>query len=131
MDMSLLKHGMVSWVELLTSDVAAAKQFYQKLFGWTFTDSHVPGYQMISVGERAIGGIMKTPPEAAGMPPAWSQYVTVDNIDEIASQVQAMGGKLLMPPMDIPQVGRFSVFQDPQGATIAAIQYRSDLAQMK
>jgi len=53
----------------------------------------------------------------------WSAYVTVDNIDETAKLAEALGGKIIMPPTDIPEVGRFAIFCDPQGALISAISY--------
>ena len=55
------------------------------------------------------------------LPPAWGVYVTVD---ATARQVETLGGKLLRPPEDIPDIGRFCVLQDPQGATLCAIIYR-------
>jgi predicted enzyme related to lactoylglutathione lyase len=56
-----------------------------------------------------------------GVPPHWSMYVTVANCDERASRAGQLGGKLYMPPTDIPNVGRFSVIADPQGATFNII----------
>jgi hypothetical protein len=66
---------------------------------------------------------MAMPPEIEGMPPMWSIYVTVDNVDSTAKQVEELGGKILRPPSDIPNVGRFCVLSDPQGAVINAITY--------
>jgi hypothetical protein len=57
------------------------------------------------------------------MPPVWSIYITVDDVDATAQKTQELGGRVLMPPMDIPKVGRFCVIQDPQGAVICPIQY--------
>jgi predicted enzyme related to lactoylglutathione lyase len=53
----------------------------------------------------------------------WGAYVTVDNVDTTAKAAVQLGGKLLMPPTDIPDVGRFCVIRDPQGAVISAITY--------
>ena len=66
---------------------------------------------------------MPTPPSAQGMPPAWLSYVTVDNADSTAKQAEKLGGKIVVPPRDIPEVGRIAVIQDPQGAAIAIITY--------
>jgi len=66
---------------------------------------------------------MPKPTGATGMPPAWISYVTVDSVDTTAQQAEKLGGKILMPPRDIPEVGRFAVIQDPQGASIAIITY--------
>ena len=57
-----------------------------------------------------------------GVPPHWSMYVTVADCDERAARATQLGGKLYMPPTDIPNVGRFSVIADPQGATFNIIQ---------
>jgi hypothetical protein len=59
-----------------------------------------------------------------GMPPVWGTYVTVDDVDQTAKTAEKLGGKILMPPTDIPTVGRFCVIQDPQGAVISAITYK-------
>lgn len=124
MDDVRLQHGAFCWNELMTTDVASAKQFYGALFGWTTEDDSNTGvdYTLIKVGGEQAGGIMALPPDCAGMPPCWGVYVTVNDVDATAGQVEALGGKLLRPPMDIPEVGRFCVLQDPQGAALCAIQ---------
>ena len=124
---NFMTHGTLSWNELMTTDVAAARHFYGALFGWETED--YPGeemnYVLVKVGGEAVGGMMALPPECAGMPPAWGVYVTVADVDATARQVEALGGTLLRPPEDIPGVGRFCVLQDPQGATLCAITYRT------
>lgn len=122
------KHGAFSWCELITTDVKAAKAFYTKLFGWGLEDMNMGDmtYTVVSAGEKPIGGIMNTSPEAQGMPPAWGSYVTVDDVDATAKMAEDLGGKVLMKPQDIPEVGRFCVIQDPQGAIISAITYKGD-----
>ena len=125
MNENSMKHGALSWNEWMTTDVAAARPFYGALLGWETEDYPVEGmnYVMVKVGGEAVGGMMALPPECAGMPPAWGVYVTVDDVDATARQVETLGGKLLRPPEDIPDVGRFCVLQDPQGATLCAMQY--------
>jgi uncharacterized protein len=85
----------------------------------------MPGmtYTVIKVGDQGIGGIMPTPKEAKGAPPMWCAYVTVDDVDKTAQTAVTLGGKLHVPPTDIPTVGRFCVIQGPQGAVINAITY--------
>jgi predicted enzyme related to lactoylglutathione lyase len=118
-------HGAFSWFELMTTDIPAARDFYTKLFGWTTEEMPMEGgsYTVIKVAGKGEGGIMNMPPNAQGMPPMWGIYVTVDDVDATAKKAQEIGGKIIMPPRDIPDVGRFCVIQDPQGATIAAISY--------
>jgi uncharacterized protein len=125
MDNKYKLHGAFSWCELLTTDVPEAKRFYSKLFGWTLEPAPMPGmeYTLVKYGGEQMGGIMSMPPGCEGMPPSWGVYVTVADVDATAKLAVEMGGKVLVPPQDIPQVGRFCVLQDPQGATIKAITY--------
>ena len=119
------QHGAFSWCELLTTDPASAAKFYAKLFGWKTEDMSLKGmdYIVVNAGGEDIGGIMKIPPQAQGAPPHWGPYVTVDDVDATARRAGELGGKVLVPPQDIPGVGRFCVVQDPQGAVISAITY--------
>jgi predicted enzyme related to lactoylglutathione lyase len=104
--------GAVCWNELLTSDPAGAKRWYGEVFGWKGQDMPMPGftYTLWKDGETDRGGAMKMPAEAGG-PPHWLAYA--------AAKVTSLGGKLCVPPTDIPNIGRFAVFSDPQGAYIA------------
>jgi predicted enzyme related to lactoylglutathione lyase len=118
--------GAFSWNELVTSDPAAATSFYGQLFGWSVKDMgpDMGHYRVVSVGETAVGGIMGVPPDAPpAMPPHWGSYVTVDNVDQTLARCATLGGKTVMPPMDVPGVGRMAVLQDPQGAVIHVITY--------
>jgi predicted enzyme related to lactoylglutathione lyase len=126
-----LKHGAFGWTELMTTDEEGAKRFYGKLFGWETEQTLLEGiesmegmkYSVIKVDGDPVGGITGMPPECKGMPPTWGIYLTVDDVDATAAQVEELGGKLLRPPADIPNVGRFCVIQDPQGAALCAITY--------
>ncbi|VAW81098.1 hypothetical protein MNBD_GAMMA15-558 [hydrothermal vent metagenome] len=119
------QHGAFSWNELMTTDVNAAKTFYGELFGWVLEDMKTcdMGYTMARAGDKEVAGIMAMPPEAGGMPPTWGAYVTVDDVDASAKQAEALGGKVMLAPRDIPDVGRFCVISDPQGAVLALITY--------
>jgi predicted enzyme related to lactoylglutathione lyase len=121
-------HGDFSWCELMTNDVNAAKDFYSKVLGWTMDDMPMGGgepYTVIKVGGRSVGGIMKMPKEVpAGVPPHWQSYVTVDDVDAVAKKAEELGATAIVPPTDIPNVGRFYVFKDPNGAVLALIQYK-------
>ena len=109
------------WYELMTSDAAAAAGFYSKVVGWTAEDSGMPGmaYTLMKVGDAQVAGVMGTPPElqAIGAPSTWSGYVAVDDVDATEARVLQLGGKVLRPAGDIPEVGRFAVVADPQGAS--------------
>lgn len=127
MDEQFRQHGAFSWCELMTTDVEAAKGFYTGLFGWETEEMSMPDmtYTVIKAGNKGIGGIMCMPKDAPpGMPPMWGAYVTVDDVDATALTAEQLGGKLVVPPRDIPDVGRFCVIRDPQGAVVSAITYK-------
>ena len=119
------QHGAFSWFELVTTDVDDAKKFYTQLFGWETEDMPMENmsYTITKIGDEGVGGIMPLPPEAEGAPPHWGVYITVDDVDATAKKAEELGGKIHVPPTDIPNVGRFCVIQDPQGAVISAITY--------
>jgi len=119
------QHGAFSWHELMTPDPEAAKEFYGKLFGWQMQDMPMEGmtYTVVKSGDEDVAGMMAIPPEAQGTPPHWGTYVTVEDVDSTVKQAQELGGKTIFPPKDIPEVGRFALIQDPQGAMIAVITY--------
>jgi len=117
--------GAFSWFELTTSDVRASELFYNKLFGWTTEPwGGNTGYTLIKVGGREVGG-MVTPLAHSEKLRGWGICVTVADVNATARKVTELGGKVLVPPTDIPKVGRFCTIQDPQGAVITAITYRS------
>ncbi|MFQ5579878.1 MAG: VOC family protein [Nitrospiria bacterium] len=119
------KKGSFSWNELMTTDVDQAKAFYAGLFGWTTEDwpMNEMNYAVIKNGDEDIGGIMPIPEEAKGAPPNWGAYITVEDVDSSAAKAKALGASIIVPPTDIPKVGRFCLFQDPQGATLSMITY--------
>jgi len=120
------EHGAVNWNELSTRNVDACGSFYTKLFGWqteTTKGVFVPTYTIFkdSAGPRA--GMMpmsKQTPD--NVPSHWAVYFAVKDCDATAKKVTSLGGKAVMPPTDIPNVGRFSMFLDPQGAFFAVLQ---------
>jgi len=119
------RQGAFSWSELMTTDVEGAIKFYSNLFGWKTEDTPMGDmkYTIVKVGEEGLGGVMSIPPQAQGTPPNWGVYVTVDDVDATAKKAEKLGGKIIVPATDIPNVGRFCVLQDPQGAVISAIEY--------
>jgi uncharacterized protein len=113
--------GAFCWNELVTPDVAKAKAFYGEVFGWSYKDVPMPGsgnYTLVQSEGKEIGGMFPKPPGQPG-PAAWVGYVSVKDVDASAAQVKKLGGNLWVEPMDIPNIGRFSVCADPAGATFA------------
>jgi predicted enzyme related to lactoylglutathione lyase len=116
------------WSELCTHDTAKATEFYTKLFGWTTktgTDTPQP-YTEISNQGQPMGGMMQIMKEWGNVPPSWTPYFMVTDCDGSVAKIGQLGGSTKMPPTDIPNVGRFAVVSDPQGAVFQIIQ----LAQM-
>jgi len=116
-------NGAFCWNELGTTDLEAAKKFYTALLGWKLKDSGSAGmiYNEIVVNGREMGGMYQKGAEHGGGPSQWTAYVSVDDVDAKAKRVEELGGKICVPPMDIPNVGRFCVISDPTGATISLI----------
>ena len=116
-------HGSFIWYELLTSDVDAAKRFYDAVVGWNIesSSSFPNGYRMIGRSDgKFAGGAMAISDEMRehGARPVWLGYVGVDDVDGAVGNVEATGSKTTMPPFDIPNVGRVAMVSDPQGAPI-------------
>jgi predicted enzyme related to lactoylglutathione lyase len=109
------------WNECMTTDAEKALAFYERAFGFTHETMNVGQgpYYVLKKDGVARGGVMKSPDPAA--PPGWLPYVCVADCDATARRAQALGGRVLVQPTDIPEVGRFTVIADPQGATIGAI----------
>ena len=103
--------------ELLVSDVEKTKAFYGKVFDWEFkTDESMPNYTAISTGAEPGGGLMKKPDEAPCF--ALSEYFLVDSIEEALGRVEGAGGKIGVPKMEIPNVGWWALFFDPDGIPV-------------
>ena len=118
--------GAFSWCELMTADPDAARTFYSKLFGWEMQQMPMQGmiYTVLKAGGEDVGGLMGMPPQAPeGTPSQWGVYVTVEDLDASVKLAEELGATITMPPMDIPDVGRFCQIQDPQGASISMISY--------
>jgi predicted enzyme related to lactoylglutathione lyase len=120
-------HGALSWTELYTTDLAAAKEFYGTVFGWHTRDMELPGggmtYSLITPAgvteERMHGGMMQLPPEQltlTGGRPYWHPVFAVADCDETVASVTANSGTIQMGPQDAEGVGRIAVCQDPSGA---------------
>lgn len=111
-------------VELATTDVPKAKEFYGKLFDWKLNDdSGVEGYTLIGVGENAYGvggGMMHVP--HPGMPTNWLAYVAVGDLNAATDRAKSLGATILADITEIPGVGRFSVIQDPTGGVLGLFQ---------
>lgn len=116
-------HGKFIWYELMTTDPEAAGAFYEAVIGWTKRDSGMApegSYYLFEMpgSQPLAGGMQRLLPELAaeGVPPNWTGFVAVDDVDAAAEKCASLGGTIRRPPQDIPDVGRFAVLADPQGA---------------
>ena len=116
--------GTFGWDELWTTDRKKAVEFYTGLFGWGAKEGSMGEmgvYTEWQNGGQSIGGMMEIAPEMGPVPPNWLPYFMVEDCNATTDKAAASGGKVSVPPTDIPNVGRFSVIQDPQGAMFAII----------
>jgi predicted enzyme related to lactoylglutathione lyase len=113
--------GRFVWHELMTTDLQAAAAFYTKVLPWKTQPSGMPDYTLWTSGKTMTGGLMAQPESArqAGAPPSWLVYIGTPDVDATAAAAERLGGKVLKAPADIPNVGRFAVLADPQGAAFA------------
>ena len=114
-------HGVPSWVDIGTPDLAAGLRFYQDLFGWEAQDmgEEAGRYNIVLKNGRQVAAI--SPAQDPG-PPRWTTYINVDDVDDIAKRVESAGGTVVVPPMDVMSAGRMAIFADTTGAVIAAWQ---------
>jgi predicted enzyme related to lactoylglutathione lyase len=117
--------GTLGWNELVTKDVAQAKSFYSQLFGWESETQDMGNgmeYTTIMNKGRGNGGMIQMTEEWGDAPSHWMVYFSVANCDASIEKAKTLGASVHVPPQDIPEVGRFSMIQDPQGASLTLIQ---------
>ena len=116
--------GKFVWHALMTTDVASSRRFYTELFGWNVEEvdmGPMGKYTLLKTEGKTVGGLM--PMDAKhGAPTHWMSYVSVDNCDAAVKRATSNGGKVVVPAMDIPNVGRFAIIADPQGGHISPFQ---------
>jgi predicted enzyme related to lactoylglutathione lyase len=119
--------GAPCWIDLMTSDIAKARQFYGELFGWEYQtgdEEKYGGYTTARKNGKTVAGLMQKDAEQAGMPDVWSTYLRSDDAEATAAAVTANGGQVYMPPMDVPEQGHMAIFGDASGAAVGVWQPR-------
>lgn len=111
--------GSFMWNELSSKDLDASKKFLGDVVGWTFEemDMGTGTYTIAKSGGEQVAGMMST--QDPNQPSSWVSYVHVADVDAAAAKVEAAGGNIMVPMMDVPNVGRFCWVQDPTGAVFA------------
>lgn len=119
------RHGVFSFNELITTDLDSAMKFYSEVLGWSFHETKtIYGNRYVTAlkdGSVVAGMMLKEGNVDDEVEPCWDPYITVDDVEQSAKIVEKMGGKILLPPTDIPGTGRFVVIMDPQGVAMNLI----------
>jgi uncharacterized protein len=119
--------GRFSWYELITADAEAAKTFYSNVMGWGVLDASIPDrtYTLFSAGTVLVGGLVDLPEDVrrTGREAAWIGYIGVDDVDATANRIEHLGGAIHVPPREVVNVSRFSIFADPQTARLGLLKW--------
>lgn len=118
--------GGPCWAEIGTADPPAAKRFYAELFGWrpeTDPREEAGGYTVMMLDDRPAVGLTQL--FAPDQPTAWTVSFATDDADAAAGRVTSAGGRVMLEPMEVLDLGRFSVVADPSGAVFALWQARA------
>lgn len=113
------------WSELMATDTAAATNFYGGLLGWEPHTSDTEGmrdYTSFMAAGAPTAGLMAIPSEMDPIPPNWLAYFQAADCARTEAQAVGLGASALVPTTDIPDIGRFAVIQDPQGAVFGLFQ---------
>lgn len=115
-----LKHFSIN-----ADDIARARRFYEKIFGWTFQPWGPPDFYMVAMGETEIRGSLQRRRELApGLKlNGFECTFAVDDVEKVASAVRANGGRILMQRTILPGIGELIFFQDPEGNVAGAMRY--------
>ena len=118
--------GTFSWVDLATTDAAAAKSFYTGLFGWDLDETDA-AYTICRLDGDAVCGLHEPSEDirATGVPPGWTSYVTVADAAAAATRARELGGDVVDGASEFLDLGRVAVLKDPQGAVFAVWQPRA------
>jgi len=110
--------GQFVWYEWMGADLERAAEFYAHVAGWKVGDPGMASfpYKVASVDGYGVAGMLNTPAEAKGMPPCWTGYIAVENVDAAVAKLKTAGGQAMRAPWDIPNIGRVAVVADAQGA---------------
>jgi predicted enzyme related to lactoylglutathione lyase len=111
--------GTFCWNELASTDPARAAAFYGEVFGWSWDEMDMGPMGVYRIAKRngkQVGGLMQTQVPSHSY---WLNYLAVTDVDAKTNEAQSLGAKVINPPIDIPNIGRFSILQDPTGVFFA------------
>ena len=112
--------------EIASPNLDRATEFYRELFDWDVGEERMDGYRLVQTAEGSIGGGLLRTPE--GVFPYVSVYVGVTDLRKTLRMAEELGGKVIVEPMPVPGVGKFAMFEDPDGVMMGVFEERSDSA---
>lgn len=117
--------GTMAWHELMTTDVAKSKPFFEAVFGWTGTLQPFGNleYTVFYMDGVAVAGMTPMAADFHNLPSLWMVYFKVTDCREASARVEQLGGKILKNPGEIPGLGLFSVAEDSQGTLFGLISF--------
>ena len=123
--------GTPNWIEVMSPDQQATRDFYTSLFGWEIEESPIDDqgsvYMIGKLQGDQIGGISGHMPELADHPAFWNVYLAADDVDASAARVVEAGGKIEAGPFDVMEHGRMVAIQDPTGARVSLWQAKAHI----
>ena len=116
-------HGQFAWIDLVARDMAEARDFYKRYFGWDSVDVDTQGgppYAYFQLEGKSVAGIGQMGQEMLNrrLPAMWNSYINVDDIDTVCAKVTELGGKILVPVRKVSDAGSLAFIQDPTGAQV-------------
>lgn len=96
--------------EIGTRDIESARKFYTTVFDWKIETDPNSDYTMIETGEEPKGGLLKPPPE---IPLGITSYIQVENVEQTLEKIKDAGGAVIKPKEEIPNMGWYALFMDP------------------
>lgn len=119
------KENPFIWHELVTSDQKKSGEFFCELLGWKTTELDAGEFGIYTIfkqGNNEIAGMMNPTLDTPGKGSYWHSYIAVDNVDVCANKAPTLGGKVLVQPHDVPDVGRICIVEDGTGAIVHLMQ---------
>ncbi len=114
-------HGTPNWIDISSSNLEAAKDFYTAVLGWEYEDRPLPDggvYVMVMKNGKSVAGMSQAGEQNMGMADVWNMYIAVDDADAATAAAVEAGATAMFPPMDVMDQGRMSFIQDPVGAFV-------------
>jgi hypothetical protein len=114
-------------MDLAAADTAAAKVFYNEMFGWTAHDEPANGgfFTRLRLSGRDVGSLyqLKRAQLESGVPSHWTPYVRVDDVQEAAERAASLGGEIIVRPIAVADLARVALIVDAVGAPLGLWQH--------